>query len=345
MIKKLLNAKTIIFTILAIAILFLIPKITGLLLLLFASYVIAAALNPFVNNLEKKVKKRPLAASIVLLITMIIVLALLMPLIVMGVKEIQLLFAIMPEKVLELYNTITNYHLFGQSVTELLPLDGLLSSSTDVAHNIVNQSINITMAIGGACFILIALSMFVYYVIVDKNYFKSKFLEFFPPNMKDKAELILRNITEKVGSYVRAQIISMVAVGLMITFVTAILGIDYPILLGLIAGILDIIPILGPSIALGIILIIAYPLGLVKIILAVALFLTAQQVSNYVIRPFLFGKFMKLHPITIMVSILIAQEFLGIWGIILSPAIAATICVLFDELYLTPINAKEVPVE
>ncbi|MBO5386429.1 AI-2E family transporter, partial [bacterium] len=86
---------------------------------------------------------------------------------------------------------------------------------------------------------------------------------------------------------------------------------------------------------------IAFPLGWTKIVIAVLLFLAIQQISNYVIRPFLFGKFMKLHPINIMVAIFVAEEFLGVWGVILSPAIAATICVLVDELYLTPINEKE----
>ena len=42
-----------------------------------------------------------------------------------------------------------------------------------------------------------------------------------------------------------------------------------------------------------------------------------------------------------MVALFAAEEFLGIWGVILSPAIAATLCVLVDELYLAPINAKE----
>ena len=82
-------------------------------------------------------------------------------------------------------------------------------------------------------------------------------------------------------------------------------------------------------------------LGAVKISLAVILFLIVQQISNYIIRPLLFGKFMKLHPITILVALFIAEEFLGVWGVILSPAIAATVCVLLDELYLTPINAVE----
>ena len=183
--------------------------------------------------------------------------------------------------------------------------------------------------------------MFTYYILVDKKYLRDKFIEFFPPNLKEKAGCILYNITSKVGNYVRAQVLSMVTVGIMVTVMLAILGVEYPILLGLIAGICEIIPVLGPTIAVTVIVMIAFPLGAVKIILAIVLFITIQQVSNYVIRPFLFGKFMKLHPITILVALFVAEEFLGIWGVILSPAIAATLCVLVDELYLAPINAKE----
>ena len=50
---------------------------------------------------------------------------------------------------------------------------------------------------------------------------------------------------------------------------------------------------------------------------------------------------MQLHPINILVALFIAEEFLGVWGVILSPAIAATICVLIDELYLSSINDEK----
>ena len=190
-------------------------------------------------------------------------------------------------------------------------------------------------------FVTLALTMFIYYILVDKQYLRDKFIEFFPPDLKEKASSILYNITSRVGNYVRAQVVSMITVGVMVTFAVGILGIEYPILLGLISGIMDIIPILGPTISIAVIVVIALPLGIVKVILAIILFLAVQQISNYVIRPFLFGKFMKLHPITILVALFVAEEFLGVWGVILSPAIAATLCVLVDELYLNPMNAKE----
>ncbi len=341
MLKRLLNVKTVIFAVLIVAFLAVIPKILGLLMLLFASFVFAAALNPFVNNLQKRIKSRAGASLIVLSVVMLVLFALILPIVIMGVKEIELMISILPNKVLNLYNMVVKASIFGYKVTELVPMDNLLNSSTDIAQSIVNNSINFTMSLFQTCFVLLALTMFVYYIIVDKDYLKSKFLEFFPPNLRDKASGILYDITTKVGNYIRAQILSMIAVGVMVAVVCAILGIDYPVLLGLISGICEIIPVLGPSIAIAVIVMIAFPLGWIKIVVAIALFLAVQQISNYMIRPFLFGKFMSLHPITILVALFVAEEFLGVWGVILSPAIAATVCVLFDELYLQPINAKE----
>ncbi len=341
MVKKFFNVKTIIFTILTVLLLLLMPKLCGLLMILFASFVFAAALNPFVNKVQEKLKNRALSASIIVLTAIVALFALILPILVMCYKEIELFVSILPQKATNLYNFITHTKLYGHTITNLIPTNNLASASSDIAQNVLSQSLNITMGFAQAAFITLALTMFTYYILVDKNYLRDKFIEFFPPNLKEKAGCILYNIASKVGNYVRAQVLSMVTVGIMITIMVALLGIEYPILLGLIAGICEIIPVLGPTIAVTVIVMIAFPLGMVKVILAVILFLTIQQVSNYVIRPFLFGKFMKLHPITIMVALFAAEEFLGIWGVILSPAIAATLCVLVDELYLAPINAKE----
>ena len=341
MLKKFFNPKILIFTVLIIILLLLLPKLLGLLMILFASFVLAAALNPFVNKLQKYIKNRSAAASIVVLTSITALIALILPIIVMCYKEIELFISIMPQKAANLYNFITHTKLYGKTISEMIPFENLANASTNIAQNVFNQSINITMTAAQAIFITLALTMFIYYILVDKKYLRDKFLEFFPPDLKEKAGIILYNITSKVGNYVRAQVVSMITVGVMVTIEVAILGIEYPVLLGLIAGICDIIPVLGPTIAIAVIVAIAFPLGWVKIVLAIILFLAVQQISNYMIRPFLFGKFMKLHPINIMVAIFVAEEFWGVWGVILSPAIAATICVLIDELYLTPINEKE----
>lgn len=338
--KRFWTTKNIIFTILVVVLLLMLPKIIGILMLFFGAYVIACALNPYVSKLMQKMKNRTVAASLVLFGSIAAIIALFIPIAFVAYKEIKTFLITMPEKIADFSNFFMNTKIYGHKLPEMFDLDTILGSSSSLAQGVVNQSLNFTVTIFQLVMISVALTMIVYYILIDKTYLKQKFLEFFPPDLKDKANEILTNISNKVGGYVRAQIISMAAVGVMISIVLVIFGIEYATLLGLVSGLLDIVPILGPTIALSIIILVAYPAGLVKIVLIIIGFLAVQQISNYVVRPVLFGKLMELHPLMIFLALFLAEQFLGFWGVILSPAIAATVCVLIDELYLSPINLK-----
>ena len=337
MFKRLWTTKNIIFSILVIALLFLLPKISGILMLFFAAYVIACAMNPYVVKLSAKMDRNA-ASSLVILGAIASILALFIPIFFVAYKEIKTFLLFFPQKLTNVTNYLLNATFYGHRLSDMLDLNSIMNSSSEVAKGLVDHSWSLTVGIFQLIMVSVALTMIVYYILVDKSYLKGKFIEFFPQNLKSKAEEILSAISSKVGGYVRAQILSMVAVGLMMTIGLVFLRVEYPILLGLITGILDIIPMLGPTIALAVILLVAYPLGLLKIVLIIIAFLIVQQLSNYIVRPVLFGKFMALHPLMIFFALFVSEQFLGFWGVILSPAIAATICVLIDELYIRPIN-------
>ncbi len=337
--KRFFTGKNIIFAGLVIILLLILPKIIGVLMLFFGAYVIACALNPYVTKLMKKMN-RTLASSVVLMASILGIIALFIPIFFVAYKEIKTFLITLPEKITDVTNFLLNTEFMGHKIPEMFDSGTILGSSSSFAQGLVNQSWSFTVGIFQLVMVSVALTMIVYYILADKVYLKQKFLEFFPPDLKDKANEILSNISNKVGGYVRAQILSMAAVGIMMALVLVILGVEYSTLLGLISGILDIIPILGPTIALGVIILVAYPAGIVKIILIIAGFLLVQQISNYVVRPVLFGKLMELHPLMIFLALFLAEQFLGFWGVILSPAIAATICVLIDELYIIPMNLK-----
>ncbi len=338
--KRFLTGKNLIFIGLVILLLLVLPKIVGILMLFFGAYVIACALNPYVTKLMIKMKNRTAASSIVILASVLGIIALFIPIVFVAYKEIKTFLVTLPEKITDVTNFLLHAEFYGHKIPEMFDPQTLLGNSSSFAQGLVNQSWSFTVSLFQLLMVSVALTMIVYYILVDKAYLKKKFLQFFPPDLKDKADEILSNISNKVGGYVRAQILSMVAVGLMMAIVLVILGVEYATLLGLITGILDIVPILGPTIALGIIILVAYPAGLIKIILIIVGFLLVQQISNYVVRPVLFGKLMELHPLMIFLALFLSEQFLGFWGVILSPAIAATICVLIDELYLVPMNIK-----
>lgn len=342
--KSFWTGKNIVFIILATVLLLIFPKIIGIAMLFFASYIIACALNPFVTKLSKKMS-RPAASSVVMLASFLSVIALLVPIFVVAVKEIRVFMLSFPNKIYELTNFISTGKFYGHRINELFDINSLISNSPLFAQDLFSKSVNITVGLAQFVIIIITMTMIVYYIVSDKDYLKKKFIQVFPPDMKQKANDILATISYKVGYYVRAQLLSMAAVGLMVMIVLALLGVEYATLLGLISGLLDIIPILGPSIALIIILLVACPTAIVKVILLITGFLLCQQISNYVIKPILFGKLMQMHPLTIFLALFLANQFLGFWGVILSPALAATVCVLIDELYIKPINIKGIDID
>ena len=337
--KSFWTSKNIIFIIFVLTMLFILPKTISILLLFFGAYVIACALNPYVNNLEKKMN-RTLASTLVMSISLVSALALIIPIFIVAVNEIRHFIVSFPTKLTQISDFIMNGQVYGHKIQDLVDMNVIIGGSSNFAQSLLSKSLNITFAATQLVVILVAMTMIVYYIVLDKDYLKKKLLQFFPPDIKPKTETIITTISFKVGSYVRAQLISMAAVGLMVMIVLLILRIDYATLLGLISGVLDIIPILGPSIALFLILLVAYPMSMLKIVLVIAGFLLCQQLSNYVVKPFLFGKLMQMHPLTVFLALFLATQFLGFWGVILSPAIAATVCVLIDEIYLKPMNVK-----
>lgn len=338
--KEYLTTKNVTFAILVIIILACLPQIQVIALLFFASFVIACSLSPIVDKLEKKMS-RSTATSLVLFGTMIISFAFFVPIIFVAVKQVQGLITILPEKIEYIQNFIFNHQFYGHRIPEIINIDSIIKSTSPIASGLVNQSINITLSFAQGILFFLAICMIVFYFMADKNEIKSGFIQLFPPNIKEKASELYDNISQKVGGYVIAQILNMVIIGIFTAIGMFLIRVDYALLLGLITGVLDIIPIIGPTIALVLCLLMAYQMGPVSVILVFVAFLTAQWLSNNLVRPIIFGRFLDLHPLIIIFALLVSAQFLGVWGVILAPAIASLVYVLFDEVYIKTVNKSD----
>jgi len=335
--KEYFTTKNVIFLILILIILKCLSQITVIALLFFASYVIASSLNPIVDKLEKKMK-RYAAATLVLLGTFVISVAFFIPIIFVAIKQVQSFLIILPEKIDFIQNFIFNHQFYGHKIPEFVNIDSLIKSSSPFATGLLNQSINITLSFTQGILFFLAICMLVFYFMADKTVIKNAIIELFPPDIKEKAADVYENISHKVGGYVIAQLLNMVAIGFLTAVGLALIKVDYALLLGLITGVLDIIPLVGPTIALILCLLVAYQSGPLGVVLVFIVFITAQWLSNNLVRPVIFGRFLDLHPLIIIFSLLVSAQFLGVWGVILAPAIASLVCVLFDEIYVKTIN-------
>ncbi len=334
-----INLKNIMFFILAIFMIWFILQIKSIALLAFGSFVLACSLNPAVDKLSKKLN-RSLASTIVILGTILIILLFFIPIITIAIQEIQQLLNNIPSIIKNTIDFLSNKTIMGKSLIEYIDINTLTSTSSQMASGLVNKSIDFTMAFMETITIVVTMGVIVFYMINEKNLIRDAIIIMFPPKMKERAKEVYEQIEHKVGGYVIAQVLSMSTVAIFTAVGLLILKVQYAILLGLIAGLLDIIPIVGPTVAFILGILCASQQGWLIVILTVIVYLAAQWISNNFIRPLVFGKFLNLHPIIIIFAFLIAAQFLGVWGVILSPAIAALLLTLFDELYLKTINSK-----
>lgn len=332
-----LTVKNIIFIIILLLLLKGISEIMTIALLFFTAFVLAAAFNPIVDKMSKKMKRQS-AAAIVLLVAILFTFAFLIPVIYMAVTQIAGFASGIPQRLTQLSEFRINHPLLQNPIFAGLNTSGLIAIMQNKIGNILSSSINITINIfqGFVYFFLACLLTF--YFMSDASNIRKGVVLMFPKDTKKTAGDVYDKIVTNVGGYVIAQGINLVAVGIFTGFFMMLIGVDYSAFLGLTTGVLDIIPIVGPTIAFTLCVVTAYNLGLVKIILVILSFLFVQWASNNLLKPVIFGKFLDLHPLIVIFALLVAAKFLGVWGVILSPAIASLVCVLFEEIYIKNIN-------
>ena len=295
--------------------------ITDIALMLFVTYVVACALNPLVDKLEKKFS-RNIAAAIVFGGFIGGILLMFLPIIIIGGKEIVNLAAQYPQYV----DQIKDYIMNSPVVQEFANSGGLIESITSISK--------------GGLYLFVS-AIFTYFLMVDRDKLINAVLRFFPKKSRERIKEIYDISEQKLSRFVSGQFIASASVGLIVIIGLLLFGVDSAIILGCVCAVLDIVPIVGPAIALVICLAVVYKMGWTIIILTAVIFAIAQIVENNIVKPYVFGKFMDLHPIVIYIFLFVCAKYFGAVGAIFAPAIAADTCVFIEELYLKRMDEDE----
>lgn len=327
------SMKNIMFLITLLIFLVLVFTCKDIVIMFFASFVLACSLNPIVDKMSAKIP-RNLAAVIVLLVLSGLITATFVPVIIISAEEIKNFAISFPKFVDNIDDYILQMPIFqhfnynGINFAEMMSVAS--ASSADMINNLVNFGKNI-----GSAFVYIFVSVIlIFNMIVDKDLIKNFYLGVFPKNMRKKAEEIGNIISAKLGGYITALFVTMFSVFLVMLIGLYICKNEYAFILALIMGVLDIIPVIGPALALAICIIASYQAGLNAVIAVIVVFSIAQLLENNVVRPYIFGKLMDIHPIVIFLFLFLAAKTMGIVGVIFAPALATLVSVLFVELYM-----------
>ena len=312
-----ISHRTIIFTVLFLIFLKFLFSITSVLLMLFIAVIAMSALSPIVDRLQKF--RIPRGLSIFLLYALIWglisfgVASLVPPL----VEQSSRFIGTLPGEVTRLSAGRFDLTVF-QPQLSALPQQ-ILKLALGLLSNIIG---------------IFTFMVIVYYLILErKNLHKYLSFMFGDGNKEKAAEAFVNQLELKLGSWVRGQLALMLIIGFTTYAGLRFLGIEFAVPLAFLAGLLEIIPGVGPIVAAVPAVIIAYSVSPVTALATVALYFLIQQLENNLIVPKIMSKAVGLSPLVVIVALLIGLKVAGLAGAVLAIPTTLLLEILINDLY------------
>jgi len=175
---------------------------------------------------------------------------------------------------------------------------------------------------------VIIIPIILYYLLIDLELFKDNLLIFVSPENKDNFREIVIEIDRILSNFIRGRLIVCFIVGALITVGLYALQIKFYLIIGLISGILNFIPYLGPIVGwvIALFFVIGRPWSI--FIFITILFVGVNQIEAIWLNPKILGKELGLHPLTIIFAMLTFGGLLGFLGVLYAIPLAATLKVI-----------------
>ena len=151
------------------------------------------------------------------------------------------------------------------------------------------------------------------------------------PQSQKRWRAVGHDIYRTVGGYVTGNLLISLIAGVSTAIVLLIMGVPYWVALGLIVGILDLIPLAGATIAGIIIAVVAFLHSIPAGIVVVVFFVVYQQVENHLLQPVVYGRTVQLSPLVVLISVLIGAELAGVLGALAAIPVAGTLQVILVD--------------
>lgn len=310
-----ISHRTVIFTALFILALWIIFLIRDLLIILFVAVIFVSALSPLVNFFMKL--KLPKVLSIAL--TYIIIIAVLAGVIVSVipplVEQSSRLIATAPALLAQFFN-ITNIDksVFSSEVTSLSK--NLFSITISLFDNLLT---------------IVFLLVLTFYMLLEKENLESRTASLF----KSKEERVKRSIVkieEKLGAWLQGQLVLSLLIGAMCYVGLIILNIPYALPLAMIAGVMEVIPVIGPIISALPAIFLALTISPFLSVVVALMYLVIQQLENHLVVPQVMKRAVGLNPLIVILAIAIGSRLLGISGALLAVPMAVVIQIIATEI-------------
>ena len=194
------------------------------------------------------------------------------------------------------------------------------------AGAIANQAFTILLSLASVVTAFIIIPVLAFYLLLDADRLRAGFLRLVPVAHREATLSVLHDVDDIVGGFIRGQLVVGACVGVLVTILLLTLGIKYALLIGVFAGVVNIVPYLGAfASAVPAVLIALFTHGIGWALLVIAGLVVVNQIEGHIIAPNVVGQRVGLTPLMVVVAILIGAELGGLLGMFIAVPTAAVI--------------------
>jgi predicted PurR-regulated permease PerM len=211
-------------------------------------------------------------------------------------------------------------------------LDDIVRQGQTAAGEVAGQALRFAASLAAFITAAILVPLLAFYILLDVDRLRSMLVDIFPRRHRERALLLLADIDSVVGGFVRGQLIVGAIVGALVTLLLVAFRIKYALLIGVFAGVVDMVPYVGAIAgAVPAVLLALFEHGPGVAFLLALGFGLMYELEGHIIAPAIVGHRVGLTPLMVIVAILIGAEVGGIGGMFLSVPVAGIIKVLWKN--------------
>lgn len=312
-------------------------RLRSVLVLVAIAILVSLILQTLLSRLEKILRQRWL--GVLALAIGIVGLTILLPVVVLPdlLDEFQKLSTKLPEYLSSLTQQSQSLHgkySFIPDVSqEIAKLNDFLYGLLKSLPLLLERAFGITIEI-------FAIAILALYITYDPSFLTNGLLRLTPRRHHQRVRHLLQNIKLRLQGWMSGALLAMLFLGIGVGIGLWLLGIPLSLPLAIIAGIFEVIPIIGSFIGGFLPALVALTISPLKLVLVLALFLILNQIDTHIFQPIVVGQQVNLHPIAVILAVLIMGELFGLIGVVFAIPAAVVVTTLFDEL-TTDFNSSE----
>ncbi|MCL6520054.1 MAG: AI-2E family transporter [Armatimonadetes bacterium] len=295
---------------------------------------LAFVVAPFVGLLEKKLPKIFAILTVYLLIVIIIIVltGLLAPVVS---DQFQQFIDSIPHylsRARDILNNLQERYFALPGQWRRLVDKGLTELQT-AAIKLTSLTLPVVSALFGGFFALIFIPLLTFFMLLNANGYRRMILAITPRQHQESIDDLLTCAGQAFRSFLKGEIFLMLTVGLITGIGLYLVGMPYPAVFAVVAGLLEIVPTFGPVLTTIIVAIVAVLINPVLALKAAGVTILVQVVENVLLAPLVMAKAVGLEPVTVALSVLIGGSLAGIVGALVAIPLAVIIKIVLIYFY------------